>query len=66
MNRRQVDLNRDFLSSDGRDIFEKMIISPSDLTFAEFQAATGLVFNLLNLWEDRFFLYKNGFTAEQE
>jgi hypothetical protein len=66
VNQRQVDLNRDFLSSDGRDIFEKMIIRPNDLTFAEFQAATGLIFNFLNLWEDRFFLYKNGFITEQE
>jgi len=66
VNQRIVDNNRDLMTQGTREAYEKSIINPEELSFGEFQAAAGLVFNFLNVWEDRYFMYESGLIGDQE
>lgn len=66
VNQRIVDNNRDLMAASTAELYEKSIIKPEDLSFAEFQAAAGLVLNFLNVWEDRYFMYEHGLIDDQE
>ena len=65
INEQMIQNNRDFVGDSSSEIFEKLVTEPDDLTFAEFQAAAALLFNLLSVWEDRFFLYEAGLLEEE-
>lgn len=66
VNQRMVDNNRDLMGNDRLAVFVKSVEDPESLTFDEFQAATALTFNFLNVWEDRYFLYEAGLISSAE
>lgn len=66
VNQRIVDNNRDFGVESMREIYAKSVTNPHDLTFAEFQTAAGFVFNFINVWEDRYFMYEHGLISDQD
>lgn len=56
--------NRDLQEPTKAQIFTKAITDPESLTFDEGIVAASLFLNLLNEWEDRYFIYKAGLTGE--
>ena len=66
INQKMFENNRDMQNEYTASIYAKSITNGDDLTFDEFLVATGLITNLLNIWEDRFFLYEHGLIEESE
>ncbi len=66
VNERQIENNRALLGDNPTTIYVKSIVNPEELTFEEFQVASALVFNFLNVWEDRYFLYQAGLADDEE
>ena len=66
INQRMIENNRDLLGDNPAPIYAKSVTTPEELTYEEFQVAGAIVFNFLNVWEDRFFLYQKGLLSEQE
>ena len=60
------DNNRDMLSDDLSLVYAKAITVPEELTFEEYLKATSFALNLLNEWEDRFFIYEAGLISDSE
>lgn len=58
--------NRDLLGENPAAILAKAITEPQNLTFEEFQIANAILFNFLNVWEDRYFLYQAGLLEDSE
>jgi len=66
INQKMFENNRDLQNEYTASIYAKSITNGDELTFDEFIVATGLITNLLNIWEDRFFLYEHGLIEESE
>ena len=66
INQRMVDNNRDLMSDDRLAVFVKSVEDPESLTYEEFQTATALTFNFLNVWEDRYFLHEAGLISDAD
>ena len=66
INQRMVDNNRDLMGDDRLAVFVKSVEDPESLTFEEFQTATALTFNFINVWEDRYFLYEAGLISDAD
>ena len=58
--------NQVLLDKDVATVFTKAMSNPEDLTFAEFLIADSIIINMVNEWEDRFFIYKAGLISEQD
>ena len=54
------------MGDDPTPIFAKSVLTPEELSYEEFQVASAMVFNFLNVWEDRYFLYQAGFIPDEE
>ncbi len=66
INQKMFENNRDIQNEYTASIWAKSITSGDELTFDEFFVATGFITNLLNIWEDRFFLYQHGLIEDSE
>jgi hypothetical protein len=66
INQKMFENNRDLQNEYTASIYAKSITNGDELTFDEFIVATGLITNLLNIWEDRFFLYQHGLLEDSE
>ena len=66
INQKMFENNRDFQDKYTASIYAKSITNADELTFEEIIVVTGLITNLLNVWEDRYFLYKQGLTEDSE
>ncbi len=60
------DNNRDLLGDNPTPAIAKYITNPDDLTYEEFLIANAYVLNLLNEWEDRFFVYQAGLISDRD
>ena len=60
------DNNRDLLGDNLTPTISKSITNPEDLTYEEFLIAGSYVLNLLNEWEDRFFIHEKGLISDQD
>ena len=58
--------NRDLLGDNPTPAIAKYITNPEDLTYEEFLIANAYVLNLLNEWEDRFFVYQAGLISDRD
>jgi hypothetical protein len=58
--------NRDLLGDNPTPTIAKSHTNPEDLTYEEFLIAGSHVLNLLNEWEDRFFVHEAGLISDQE
>lgn len=56
--------NRDLQNPGRALIFGKAITQPEELTFEEGLVATSIVINLLNEWEDRYFIHQAGLIGQ--
>ena len=65
-NQKMFENNRDLAGENIAVIFAKAITTPEELTFEEGLAASSHIINWLNIWEDKFFIYKAGLISEQE
>ena len=59
-NQKIFENNRDLIGDNPASTIAKSITDPENLTYEEFLAADSYVLNLLNEWEDRFFIYEAG------
>ena len=66
INQKMFENNRDLQNEYTASIYAKSITNGDELTFDEFVVATGIITNLLNIWEDRFFLYQHGLIEDSE
>ena len=66
VNQKIFENNRDLLGDNPTPIYAKSVIDPEELSFEEFQVASALVFNFLNVWEDKYFMYQEGLISERE
>jgi hypothetical protein len=44
----------------------KSITNPEELTYIEFHVASAYLLNLLNVWEDNYFMYEEGLSDKSE
>lgn len=58
--------NRDLIGDNPASILSKSMSDPENLTFEEYQAASAILFNFVNVWEDRYFLYQAGLFEDDE
>ena len=66
INQRMIENNRDLIGDDPTPVFAKSVLTPEELSYEEFQVASPMVFNFLNVWEDRYFLYRAGLIPDEE
>ena len=66
VNQKIFENNRDLLGDSLPSIFSKSVTDPEDLEFDEFFVASSFVLNLLNVWEDKYFMYKEGLISQPE
>jgi len=65
-NQKIFENNRDLLGDNPTPAFAKAITDPENLTYEEFLTADSYVLNLLNEWEDRFFIYEAGLIPDRD
>lgn len=58
--------NRDFAGDRAASIYAKAVKDPEQLTFEEFMVAGAVFLNLMNVWEDKYFLYSAGLADREE
>ena len=58
--------NRDLQDPDKALIYSKALTRPSELTLDEGLVASSIVLNLMNEFEDRFFIYESGLIPDSE
>ena len=61
-----VENNRDMLNDDLSLVYAKAITAPEELSFDEYLKAGSFVLNLLNEWEDRFFIHEAGLISDRQ
>ena len=66
VNQKLFENNRDLLGDNPAPIFAKSITNPEELTYSEFHVASAILLNLLNIWEDRYFMYEEGLIDKLE
>ena len=65
VNQKMFENNRDLMGENPAPIYAKSVLRPQELTYEEFQVATAIVLNFLNIWEDRYYLYEQGLSSDQ-
>ncbi len=65
-NQKIFENNRDLLGDNPTPAYAKAITDPENLTYEEFLTADSYVLNLLNEWEDRFFIYEAGLIPDRD
>ena len=60
------EINRDLQDSNNALIFSKALTQPSNLAVDEGLIASSIVLNLVNEWEDRYFIYESGLISDSE
>ncbi len=60
VNARQFEHNSMFIVENPASVIEKSLIEPENITYTEFRVLDAYLINILNIWEDRFFLYQEG------
>ncbi len=58
--------NRDLQDPNKALIFSKALTQPAELTLDEGWVASSIVLNMMNEWEDRFFIYESGLISDSE
>ena len=58
--------NRDLQESNKALVFSKALTQPSELSLDEGLIAASIVLNLVNEWEDRYFIYESGLISDAE
>ena len=66
INQKMFENNRDLQNEYTASIYAKSITNGDELTVDEIVVANSLITNLLNIWEDRFFLYQHGLLEDSE
>jgi hypothetical protein len=66
VNQKIFENNQDLLGEDPTPIFAKSITNPEELTYIEFHVASAYLLNLLNVWEDMYFMYEEGLIDKSE
>ncbi len=65
-NQKIFENNRDLFGDYLTSTFAKAITDPEDLTYEEFLTADSFVLNVLNEWEERFFIYEAGLISDRD
>ena len=65
-NQKIFENNRELIGSNPTHTIAKSITNPENLTYEEYLTASSYVLNMLNEWEDRFFIYEAGLISEQD
>ena len=65
-NQKIFENNRELIGSNPTPIIAKSIVNPENLTYEEYLIASSYILNLLNEWEDRFFIYEAGLISDRD
>jgi hypothetical protein len=60
------EINQDLLGDNPNPAIAKSITDPENLTYEEFMTADSFLLNLLNEWEDRFFIHEAGLISDRD
>ena len=66
VNQKIFENNRDFLGDALPSIIAKSVLDPESLEFDEFYVVSSYLLNLLNVWEDKYFMYKEGLIGQTD
>lgn len=66
VNQKIFENNRDLLGDSLPSVLAKSVTDPDNLDFEEFFVASSYILNLLNVWEDKYFMYKEGLIDQSD
>jgi uncharacterized membrane-anchored protein YhcB (DUF1043 family) len=65
-NQKIFENNRELIGSNPTPTIAKSITNPENLTYEEYLTASAYVLNMLNEWEDRYFIFEAGLISETD